>query len=144
MGVQTMIVETAVSNDDDQVAYNVMNDLFTKVRAQSNIVGILYWEPEIYNYWKPDYYQSLGWSAWSKGAFYSSGNSAGAHYGSPAAALNAFSEDADTYDNIHSVEADKAEGTTAFYNLAGQRVSDGSTGLLIEKSGASARKILRR
>ena len=144
MGVQTMIVETAVSNDDDEVPYNVMSDLFTKVRAQSGIVGILYWEPEIYNYWKPDYYQSLGWNAWDKGAFYSSGNSAGAHYGSPSAALSAFSEDADTYDDIRAVEADEVEGATTFYNLAGQQVSAGSTGLLIEKSGTSARKILRR
>lgn len=143
-GVKAMIVETAVSPSDEETAAAAMSDLFTKVRATGNIVGIFYWEPEVYNYWKPTYYSTLGWSAWDKGAFYSSGNSAGAHYGSPMGTLSAFTEDAETYDAISAVTAEEQDAEKAYYNLSGQRVSDSATGLLIERSGSVAKKILKR
>jgi len=35
--------------------------------------GIFYWEPEVYNNWKPANYTALGWEAYTKGAFDNSG-----------------------------------------------------------------------
>ncbi len=35
--------------------------------------GIFYWEPEVYNNWKPANYTTLGWNAYTKGAFDNSG-----------------------------------------------------------------------
>ena len=35
--------------------------------------GIFYWEPEVYNNWKPANYSTLGWGAYTKGSFDNSG-----------------------------------------------------------------------
>ena len=39
----------------------------------STCEGIFDWEPEVYNNWKPANYITLGWDAYTKGAFDNSG-----------------------------------------------------------------------
>lgn len=132
--VPVMIVEVGYSSDDEDVADAVISDVFSKVRAQEDIVGIIYWEPEVYNWWKPAYYYTLGWNAYSLGAFTSAG--------SPSAALNAFYEDA-LADGITRVSTD-TPSEQACYNLQGQRVPDTTPGLLIQTGPDGTRKVLRR
>ncbi len=81
-GIPVMIVETGFSSSDFTTASAVMTDLFERVEDVSQCAGIFYWEPEVYAYWKPSYYQSLDWNAYNMGAFTSSGR--------PAATLDAF------------------------------------------------------
>ncbi len=42
-------------------------------KAISTCEGIFYWEPEVYGGWKPANYVTLGWNAYTKGAFDNSG-----------------------------------------------------------------------
>ena len=56
----------------DQAA-PMMKKMVDGCKAISTCEGIFYWEPEVYNNWKPANYTSLGWSAYTKGAFDNSG-----------------------------------------------------------------------
>lgn len=83
--VPVMIVETGFSSTNATTADAVMTDLMTRMKALSQCAGVFYWEPEVYNWWKPSYYTTIGWNAYAKGAFTSNGR--------PSAALNAFAAD---------------------------------------------------
>lgn len=47
------------------------NDFYTKVSKLDNTVcaGVFYWEPEVYDNWKPASYDGYGWGAYDQGAF---------------------------------------------------------------------------
>ena len=80
--VPVMIVETGFDVRKPDLASRIMNDLFTRLQAIPDCAGIFYWEPETDGTWKPDYYTSLGWTAYTLGAFTPDGK--------PTAALAAF------------------------------------------------------
>ena len=67
--VPVMIVETGYDSYYEDLAYNVMADLFSKVENLTGCAGVFYWEPEVYNKWKPAYYGTLNWNAYNMGAF---------------------------------------------------------------------------
>lgn len=56
----------------DQAA-PMMKKMVDGCKAISTCEGIFYWEPEVYNNWKPANYSTLGWGAYTKGAFDNSG-----------------------------------------------------------------------
>lgn len=56
----------------DQAA-PMMKKMVDGCKNISTCEGIFYWEPEVYNNWKPANYTTLGWSAYTKGAFDNSG-----------------------------------------------------------------------
>ena len=56
----------------DQAA-PMMKKMVDGCKAITTCEGIFYWEPEVYNNWKPANYSTLGWDAYTKGAFDTSG-----------------------------------------------------------------------
>lgn len=56
----------------DQAA-PMMKKMVDGCKAIPACEGIFYWEPEVYNNWKPANYTALGWDAYTKGAFDNSG-----------------------------------------------------------------------
>lgn len=56
----------------DQAA-PMMKKMVDGCKAISTCEGIFYWEPEVHNNWKPANYTTLGWPAYTKGAFDNSG-----------------------------------------------------------------------
>ena len=60
----------------------MMKKMVEGCKAITTCEGVFYWEPEVYNGWRPANYETLGWGAYTKGAF--------DNYGKPTAALNAF------------------------------------------------------
>ena len=97
--VPVMVVETGYYADDQNMASQVMADLFGKVGNISSCAGIFYWEPEVFSKWKPAYYTQLDWPYYRKGAFTSLGR--------PGKALDAFRSTEDAIDAI-PVETDGA------------------------------------
>lgn len=54
-------------------AASMMKKMVDGCKGISSCEGIFYWEPEVYNGWKPANYTTLGWGAYTKGAFDDSG-----------------------------------------------------------------------
>lgn len=50
-------------------AASMMKKMVDGCKDISACEGIFYWEPEVYNGWKPANYTTLGWNAYTKGAF---------------------------------------------------------------------------
>ena len=67
-----VISEIGMNWDSDQAA-PMMKKMVDGCKAISTCDGIFYWEPEVYNDWKPANYTTLGWGAYQKGAFDKSG-----------------------------------------------------------------------
>lgn len=65
-----------------QQAAPMMKKMVDACKNISACEGIFYWEPEVYNNWKPANYTTLGWDAYTKGAFDNSGK--------PTAVLDAY------------------------------------------------------
>lgn len=80
-GCDVVVSEIGMAWDSENAA-GMMKKMVTGCKAISTCQGIFYWEPEVYNEWKPALYTSLGWDAYTKGAFDNSGK--------PTAALDAF------------------------------------------------------
>lgn len=73
-GVPVMISETGVKTPSgESTAKAVLQDFMDKVKAVSTCAGVFYWEPEVYDWWKPSIYESKGWNAYDQGAFLSGG-----------------------------------------------------------------------
>ena len=71
-GVPVMISEVGVKTPaDETAAAAVMKDFMGKIKALPSSVcaGVFYWEPEVYDWWKPAVYTSMGWNAYDMGAF---------------------------------------------------------------------------
>ena len=134
-GVPVMVVETGFFIEDENLAETVMTDFFSKTQNLTQCVGIFYWEPEVYNWWKPAYYTTLGWNnAYDRGAFKSNGR--------PAKTLNPFTKAA-----AAGIGAPSDNGTTSanitYYNLQGQPLPAPSHGIVIEREGEKTRKVVR-
>jgi len=54
-------------------AASVLKDFVDALRDLEGCAGVFYWEPEVYGYWKPAVYNSLGWNAYDQGAFAADG-----------------------------------------------------------------------
>lgn len=54
-------------------AASMMKKMVDGCKAISTCEGIFYWEPEVHSNWKPANYETLGWNAYTKGAFDNSG-----------------------------------------------------------------------
>lgn len=111
--VPVLIVETGYAASNEQLASQVMTDLFTKLRAVQGCAGIFYWEPQLYGWWRPAYYVKLNWQAYNKGAFASDGR--------PGKALDAFwsTEDAVV---APAADSDRTSAQATCYDLSGRPV----------------------
>ena len=109
--VPVMIVETGYSASNETLAEQVMTDLFSKTQQLTQCAGIFYWEPELYDWWKPSYYTKLGWNAYGKGAFTSQGR--------PGKALNAFQGDPSGITLTNS-EYEERKGKATIYDVLGR------------------------
>ena len=82
-GVKVMIAEVGVKTPDNEAAAKaVMEEFMNSVKDLSACAGVFYWEPEVYGWWKPAIYSSLGWNAYGMGAFTSDGK--------PSSVMNCF------------------------------------------------------
>lgn len=71
-GKDVIISEIGMWWGSDQAA-PLMKKMVDGCKKISTCEGIFYWEPEVYNNWKPANYITLGWDAYTKGAFDNSG-----------------------------------------------------------------------
>lgn len=129
--VPVMIVETGFSNQDASKASQVMTDLFNKTKDLAQCAGIFYWEPQVDGVWKPDYYSTLGWGAYSMGAFTTDGK--------PTAALNAFGDGATGIQQVPKVQSDEP---TLWFDLTGHQHTTPRKGLYIQKKGHETHKVI--
>ena len=73
-GVPVMISEVGVKTPDGEAAAKaVLKEFMDEVKKLSFCPGVFYWEPEVYDWWKPAVYSSLGWNAYGMGAYLSRG-----------------------------------------------------------------------
>lgn len=77
-GLPVIITEVGTKSSNPTLAAQVMTDFINKVSVSEHCVGIFYWEPQVYNGWKPAEYTNLGWEAYDMGAFKSGGQPADA------------------------------------------------------------------
>ncbi|MGN0223701.1 MAG: glycosyl hydrolase 53 family protein [Muribaculaceae bacterium] len=103
-----MVCETGFSVYNPDLGYEVMTDLFARLTPIDRCLGIFYWEPLTDGNWRPAYYESLGWNAYDKGAFTTTGQ--------PAKTLDAF---ADPAGGISPTLADPAAAPT-YIDLLGR------------------------
>ncbi len=54
-------------------ATQVMTDIRKRLDSLDYFAGIFYWEPQVFNNWKPAEYEKDGWAAYNMGAFTSKG-----------------------------------------------------------------------
>ncbi len=131
-GVPVMIVETGYSSSNETLAGQVMSDFIGRIKNLSQCAGAFYWEPEVYAWWKPSYYSTLGWNAYNKGAFTAQGR--------PSAALKPFFGPTDAISSVHDTD----ESQCQTYDLSGRVVSSRQQGLVINVKGHTAHKVLRK
>ena len=73
-GVPVMVSEVGVKTPDNEAqAAQVLEEFMTAIKAVDGCAGAFYWEPEVYDWWKPAVYKTLGWGAYGMGAFLSGG-----------------------------------------------------------------------
>ena len=68
-----MIVEIGTMASSEAKAMEVIEDFRLRVDTLDYMKGIFYWEPQVYNNWRPKEYIELGWGAYNMGAFTSKG-----------------------------------------------------------------------
>ena len=67
-----MVVEIGTyANDSNSV--DVITDFRQRVDTMEYMKGIFYWEPQVYNGWRPQEYIPLGWGSYHMGAFTTEG-----------------------------------------------------------------------
>ena len=120
--VPVMIAETGYSASNETLAAQVMQDFFDKLENVSGCAGVFYWEPEVYGWWKPAYYTTLGWNAYGMGAFTSQGR--------PSAALAPFAGD---NTGMQAVSHDQPLQAKVFYDLNGRKVEEPRKGVYVAK-----------
>lgn len=82
-GKPVMVCEVGVKSEaDEALAATVLTDFLTRAKKLEHCLGVFYWEPQEYGWWKPAIYEKLGWDAYNMGAFTMEGR--------PAAAMKAF------------------------------------------------------
>ncbi|MBR4826789.1 MAG: glycosyl hydrolase 53 family protein [Bacteroidales bacterium] len=83
-GVPVIVSEVGVKSGTESASATVLQEFMDAVRGVSGCNGVFYWEPEVYGWWKPAVYNSLGWGAYDMGAFTSDGR--------PSSIMNAFKQ----------------------------------------------------
>lgn len=73
-GVKVMVSETGTKSSDFAEGARVLTDFMGRASALSECAGVFYWEPEVYGWWKPAVYASLGWNSYEMGAFKDDGS----------------------------------------------------------------------
>lgn len=68
-----MVVEIGTKSVSEINAAEVIADFRQRVGELDYMKGIFYWEPQVYNNWRPKEYISLGWNAYDMGAFTAEG-----------------------------------------------------------------------
>ena len=68
-----MVVEIGTMASSEAKAVEVIEDFRIRVDTLDYMKGIFYWEPQVYNSWRPNEYIELGWGAYNMGAFTSKG-----------------------------------------------------------------------
>jgi len=72
--VPVMVSEVGVTTPaNEAIAASVLKEFMTSISSFKGCAGVFYWEPEVYDWWKPSVYTSLGWNAYGMGAFLSGG-----------------------------------------------------------------------
>lgn len=132
INVPVMIVETGYDSWSASKASEVMTDLMTRMKEIPQCAGVFYWEPEVDGQWKPDYYKTISWDAYKKGAFTTDGK--------PTAALDAFSAGTSSVESMQHVG--QVEHAT-YYDLKGNLLSSPVKGVTIERRGKEVRKVLQ-
>ena len=69
-----MVTEIGTLSNKEAEAVKVIEDFRGRVDKWDYMKGIFYWEPQIYNNWKPKEYATDGWGAYQMGAFNSKGH----------------------------------------------------------------------
>ena len=75
-GVPVMVSEVGVKTPDNEaLAKEILKDFMDEIKKlpASKCAGVFYWEPEVYDWWKPAIYTSKGWNAYGMGAYLSGG-----------------------------------------------------------------------
>ncbi len=122
LGVSVMVVETGFDSWNPTLAKQVMQDLFDRMTSLPKCAGIFYWEPEVNGTWKPQYYDTIGWGAYKKGAFSSNNR--------PTAALDPFKGNDTAINNIQHPTSD----AEPYYDLQGRRIASTKKGICIHKN----------
>ena len=81
-GVPVIVSEVGVRSDTEDASAQLLQSFMDSIKQVSACKGVFYWEPEVYGWWKPAVYSSLGWNAYDMGAFTSDGR--------PSSIMNAF------------------------------------------------------
>ena len=74
--VPVMVSEVGVKTPENEaVAKEVLKDFMDQIKKlpTSQCAGVFYWEPEVYDWWKPAIYTSKGWGSYNMGAYLSEG-----------------------------------------------------------------------
>lgn len=85
--VPVMVSEVGVKTPDGEAtAKAVLKEFMDAVRKlpATTCAGVFYWEPEVYDWWKPAIYSSKGWNAYGMGAYLSGGR--------PSSVMDVFAE----------------------------------------------------
>ena len=75
-GVPVMVSEVGVKTPDNEaLAKEILQDFMDQIKKlpASKCAGVFYWEPEVYDWWKPAIYNSKGWGAYGMGAYLNGG-----------------------------------------------------------------------
>ncbi len=85
MGVPVIISEVGVkTNADEATAARVLSEFMTEAKKIDKCKGVFYWEPEVYDWWKPAIYslpdqiekyagERTTWGGYDMGAFLAGG-----------------------------------------------------------------------
>lgn len=72
--VPVIVSEVGVKTPDNEaIAAGLLKEFMAAVKQISLCKGVFYWEPEVYDWWKPAVYNTLGWNSYNMGAFLSGG-----------------------------------------------------------------------
>lgn len=132
--VKVMIAEVGVkTNDNMAVAKSVLNDFYDKVKNLQECAGVFYWEPQLYGWWKPEAYNTLGWGAYNMGAFLNNGR--------PSDVLDCFRNNPTTGISDNKPQISRLINTSHndIYTIGGRKVTVGdisqlNSGLYITKN----------
>lgn len=138
LNVPVMIVETGYDSWSATRASEVMTDLMTRMKEIPQCAGVFYWEPEVDGQWKPDYYKTISWDAYKKGAF--TAISADGKQLKPTAALDAFGAGTSS---VGTMLLDGKQEPAKCYDLSGRPIRSSYKGVTIERRGTEVRKVLQ-
>ncbi|MBR1809186.1 MAG: glycosyl hydrolase 53 family protein [Paludibacteraceae bacterium] len=72
-GGKVMIAEVGMVSAEEELSAVVMQDFLNRMQATGVCAGVFYWEPQVFNGWKPREYDALGWGPYEMGAFTNDG-----------------------------------------------------------------------